>query len=278
MLVKIQFKARRHRYFRGSSDLELKIGDFVIVEADRGVDLGKVIKFVTDVRSNRHKRPLKKIIRLATSSELEKYEESNIIEREAFGICKKFIRLHELKMKLVDVECQFDMKKITFYFTAPRRVDFRALVRDLAGVFRIRIDMRQIGVRDEARRIGGYGPCGYPQCCTTFLSEFRPVNLKIAKKQNLAINPGKISGACGRLMCCLLYEEEFYEETAAQFPDIDEKVTLTDGRKGVITDSNPFEDRIEISLNDGSLLFYNLRKYKKNVKIDKTRKESNNPE
>jgi cell fate regulator YaaT (PSP1 superfamily) len=273
MLVKIQFKARRHRYFEKPEELDLEVGDFVIVEADRGIDLGRVIKFLKNLEPKSLHKEVKKIMRSATPDELEKYEESNIIEREAFGICKRFINIHGLQMKLVDVECQFDLKKITFYFTAPRRVDFRSLVRDLASVFRIRIDMRQIGVRDEARRLGGYGPCGYPLCCKTFLPEFKPVNLKTAKNQNLTINPSKISGTCGRLMCCLLYEDKFYEETASHFPDVESRVKLRDGRRGTIETSDPFNDEIKIEIDNGNPVLYTLEKYEKNILVCEKKEE-----
>jgi len=226
-LVEVAFKGERREIYQNRSALELKPGDLVVVAADRGEDLGRVVR--TGLHSCR-RRPGKKgprdIMRLGTDQDRKKLLDNRMKEKDAFGICEERIREHNLKMKLVDVEYQFDGNKITFYFTAEKRVDFRELVRDLAGRFKTRIELRQIGVRDEARRLGGIGTCGRPLCCATFLKEFEPVTLRMAKDQQLALNPSKISGACGRLMCCLMYEVDFYREVGKGLPKSGSTITV----------------------------------------------------
>jgi len=198
--------------------------------------------------------PLKKVIRIATPEDHQKVQENQRKEAEAFEICLKKIENHSLPMKLVDVEYTFDNNKIIFYFTADGRVDFRELVKDLASVFRTRIELRQIGVRDEAKMLGGLGPCGRPLCCTQFLGEFQPVSIKMAKEQNLSLNPAKISGLCGRLMCCLKYEQEFYEEIRKRMPKVNKEV-LTPAGKGIVLDTNYLREtvKVKITQDDGTL-------------------------
>ena len=218
-LVEVVFKGERREVFQNRAALTLKPGDLVVVAADRGEDLGRVVRKGPDLRRKREgKKGIRELIRLGTEEDRAALLENRSKEEDAFRICEERIRERELKMKLVDVEYQFDGNKITFYFTAEKRVDFRELVRDLAARFKTRIELRQIGVRDEARRLGGMGTCGRELCCATFLKEFEPVTLRMAKDQQLALNPSKISGACGRLMCCLMYEVGFYREIGKSLP------------------------------------------------------------
>lgn len=224
IVVGVSFKKAGKVYYFDPSDLELRYGDKVIVETSRGIELGEVVINPKQVTETEIIQPLKKVIRKATLKDLEQLEINKEKEVEAYDICLKKIAKHDLPMKLVDVEYTFDNNKIIFYFTAEGRVDFRELVKDLAGVFRTRIELRQIGVRDEAKMIGGLGPCGLQLCCKTFLREFEPISIKMAKNQELSLNPAKISGICGRLMCCLRYECKAYGEEITE----DEAVILTD--------------------------------------------------
>jgi len=218
--LEIEFKGGRKAFISNEMEFPCIVGDLVIVEAEKGEDLGRIVNmgYLVDQRAGDQKLP--KLIRKPNVDELKQSEENTDLEEQAVHDCKLRIEEHGLDMKLVDAEYQFDRKKITFYFTSEKRVDFRALVRDLAAKYRTRIELRQIGVRDEAKRIGGVGVCGRRLCCTAFLREFAPVTTQFAKDQNLALNPTKLSGACGRLMCCLLYERDFYQEAIKQFPQI----------------------------------------------------------
>jgi cell fate regulator YaaT (PSP1 superfamily) len=220
-LVEIEFKGSRKEIFSNTDALPLRIGDFVVVKAEKGTDLGQVHQVGRLVQMKETSDELKKILRIADASEIERIEEIRQREDQASIICKQKIAAYGLHMKLVDVEMQFDSNKITFFFTSEKRVDFRELVKDLATKFKTRIDLRQIGVRDEARRITGCGNCGRPLCCSTFIKEFEPITTQYAKDQNLPLNPGKLSGACGRLMCCLSYEREYYQDTLKKFPTLD---------------------------------------------------------
>lgn len=224
IVVGVSFKKAGKVYYFDPSDLELRYEDKVIVETSRGIELGEVVINPKEVAETEIIQPLKKVIRKATIKDLEQLEINKEKEVEAYDICLKKIAKHDLPMKLVDVEYTFDNNKIIFYFTAEGRVDFRELVKDLAGVFRTRIELRQIGVRDEAKMIGGLGPCGLQLCCKTFLREFEPISIKMAKNQELSLNPAKISGICGRLMCCLRYESNTYNEDVTE----DETIILTD--------------------------------------------------
>lgn len=224
-VVGVRFRKAGKIYYFDPGEWLLPVGEHVIVETARGVEYGTVVVGVRDVPGEEIVSPLKKVVRRAKENDALRVRENEAREKEAFDICKDKIEAHGLDMHLVDVEYTFDRSKIIFYFTAEGRVDFRELVRDLASVFRTRIELRQIGVRDEAKMLGGLGPCGRALCCATFLSEFEPVSIRMAKRQNLSLNPAKISGLCGRLMCCLRYECDSYEESvsvddvaAAEFP------------------------------------------------------------
>jgi len=242
-LYEVGFKGERRGFFLNPQNVPVSVGDAVIVEADRGVDLGYVLRMGKLVWQRKPEK-LGNILRKATPEEVASLAEKAKKEEEAFRACREKIAQHGLKMKLVDVEYQFDGKKITFYFTAEHRVDFRDLVRDLAKYFHTRVELRQIGVRDEAKWVGGYGPCGRRLCCAAFLREFESVSSQMAKLQNLCVSPDKISGLCGRLMCCLLFEREFYEEVARKFPKVGSKVSGEDGRVYEVSKVDIFRDRI----------------------------------
>lgn len=231
--VEITFKGERRDIFYNPSDLALNIGDYAIVQAERGEDIGKVLLVGDLAHRKMRSRGARQVLRKATDEDLAKLRDNEKLEEDAYRVCQERIAARELKMRLVDVECQFDRNKITFYFTADKRVDFRELVKDLAASFKTRIELRQIGVRDEARRTGGYGVCGKKFCCATFLREFEPVTLRMAKEQQLALSPTKISGACGRLMCCLMYEVDFYRNELRKFPKVGTKLDLPEGEATV---------------------------------------------
>ncbi|HHW07558.1 MAG TPA: stage 0 sporulation family protein [Clostridia bacterium] len=229
-VIGVRFKKAGKIYYFDPADLDIKAGDQVIVETSRGIEFGDVVVGPKPVNDDEVVLPLKKVIRIATKEDQEVVAANKEKEKEAFAICLQKIKEHELPMKLIDVEYTFDVSKIIFYFTAEGRVDFRELVKDLAAIFRTRIELRQIGVRDEAKMLGGLGPCGRVVCCASFLGEFDPVSIRMAKDQNLSLNPAKISGLCGRLMCCLKYENEAYEKAREIVPPVGVKVRT---RKGV---------------------------------------------
>ncbi|MDI6821870.1 MAG: stage 0 sporulation family protein [Actinomycetota bacterium] len=217
-VVGVVFREAGKVYYFNPRRLDLKVGDNVIVKTSRGLEFGEVVMLPQDIPEDELTAPLKKVIRKATQEDRTQVEKNRAKEKEAFETCEEKIKEHGLPMKLVDVEYVFDKSRIVFYFTAEERVDFRALVKDLASIFRTRIELRQIGVRDEAKMIGGIGPCGRRLCCTLFLSDFEPVSIRMAKEQDLPLNPLKISGICGRLMCCLKYEYEWYKEFKSKAP------------------------------------------------------------
>ncbi|MCH8913530.1 MAG: Signal peptidase-like protein, partial [Planctomycetes bacterium] len=256
-LVEITFKAGRKGIYRNVRDLEIQTGDFVIVIADRGVDFGSVhmtgelVRLRVKGQGIEETAAFPNIMRLATLADIERWEANRESESEAFYIARKAIDKLDLPMKLVDVEWQFDQKKVTFYFTADHRVDFRQLVRDLARKFRTRVELRQIGARDEAARIGGIGSCGRELCCSTWLQEFKPVSTQAAKIQNLPLNPVRLSGQCGRLKCCLNYELEQYMTALERFPRVDTALTTAYG-KGTIQKLDIFKDMIWIQYQDGT--------------------------
>jgi cell fate regulator YaaT (PSP1 superfamily) len=228
-ILEVEFKGGRKEFYANPQDFPFVVGDLVIVEVEKGEDLGRVVNLGSLVDKRAGDKKLFQILKKPNRKNIEQFKENHKLERETFIDCKKRIEEHGLDMKLVDVEYQFDRNKITFYFTSDKRVDFRALVRDLAGRYKTRIELRQIGVRDEAKRIGGVGVCGCRLCCTTFLREFEPVVTQFAKEQNLALNPTKLSGACGRLMCCLLFERHFYADVLQKFPELGTKVKTLKG-------------------------------------------------
>ncbi|WP_100332719.1 PSP1 domain-containing protein [Bacillus xiapuensis] len=233
-VVGVRFKKAGKIYYFDPVELQIKKNDHVIVETVRGVEHGQVVVGPKKVEENDIVLPLKKVIRIADQKDHLIVEENKAAAEEAFGICCHKIEEHHLEMKLVDVEYTFDRNKVIFYFTADGRVDFRELVKDLAAIFRTRIELRQIGVRDEAKMLGGIGPCGRMLCCSTFLGDFEPVSIKMAKDQNLSLNPTKISGLCGRLMCCLKYENDEYEAAKKILPDVGEKVNTPQGPGKVV--------------------------------------------
>ena len=249
-IIGIQFQENGKMYYFDSADVEVKTGDYVIVDTARGYDLGEVVMGAREIDEENWRAPLKKVIRLADEQDIQHGRENRIKEKEAFAICQKKINEHKLEMKLVSVEYAFDNSKILFFFTANGRVDFRSLVKDLASVFKMRIELRQIGVRDEAKMLGGLGPCGRPICCGSFLDQFQPVSIKMAKEQNLSLNPTKISGVCGRLMCCLKYEQEHYEMTRKKMPKIGREV-ITPYGTGPVTDLNIVKETVFVRLTNG---------------------------
>ena len=232
------------------NNLEVHAGDYVIADTSRGYDLGEVAVGTREVDESAIPAPVKKLIRIATPQDIQHSTENRQKEREAYTICQKKIEEHQLDMKLVSVEYSFDNSKILFYFTANGRVDFRSLVKDLASVFKMRIELRQIGVRDEAKMLGGLGPCGRPICCGAFLDEFQPVSIKMAKEQNLSLNPTKISGVCGRLMCCLKYEQSHYEQTRKKMPRVGREVSTPDGI-GTVSDLNIVKETVMVRITNG---------------------------
>ena len=233
-VIGVRFRQAGKIYYFSPGKLKIQTGDHVIVETARGLEYGYVVIGNKEVDDSKVVQPLKSVLRMATEQDTRQAEENKEKEKEAFKICLEKIRKHKLEMKLIDVEYTFDNNKVLFYFTADGRIDFRELVKDLAAVFRTRIELRQIGVRDETKIVGGIGICGRPLCCASYLSEFIPVSIKMAKEQNLSLNPTKISGVCGRLMCCLKYEEDTYEELNGRLPNIGDYVTTDDGLKGEV--------------------------------------------
>ena len=250
-LVEVVFKGERRSIFRNRNDLEIDEGDGVIVEAERGEDFGRVSLVGALVKLKRGKGETKGIIRKAVEKDIETLKANEDKERETYKTCKQKIKDYNLDMKLIDVEMQFDGSKITFFFTAAQRVDFRDLVKDLAALYRTRIELRQIGVRDEAKRISGYGVCGRKQCCSAFLNEFEQITTQMAKDQQISLNPAKISGNCGRLLCCLRYEEETYEEIFAKFPQIGCPCTIQ-GKTGQLSYVNIFRCVGQVRYQDGT--------------------------
>ncbi len=248
-IIGVRFKSVGKIYYFSPGELKVTPEHSVIVETARGVECGKVVLGNKMVDDSEIIAPLKPVIRIATEEDFKQIEKNKIREQEAFGICEKKIAQYKLNMSLVDVECTFDNSKLLFYFTSDNRVDFRELVKDLAGVFRTRIELRQIGVRDEAKMLGGLGICGRPFCCASFLGEFQPVSIKMAKEQSLSLNPTKISGTCGRLMCCLKYEQDGYEELLRITPKVGAIVETPSGR-GVVTDANLLSGKLHVKLND----------------------------
>ena len=230
--------------------LKPKIGESVIVEADRGLDYGEVISETEMVADIVLEEPLRKISRIATRTDLEQIKKNQDKTKEAFATCQKKIQEHTLKMKLIEAEYSFDRSKLIFYFTAEGRIDFRELVKDLARIFKARIELKQIGVRDEARLLGGFGPCGKELCCATFLKDFEPVTIRMAKEQNLPLNPAKISGLCGRLMCCLAYEHKLYLQLIKGLPKEGEKIEV-EGGSGKVVSVNALKRSVTVDFGEG---------------------------
>ncbi|MCG8502386.1 MAG: stage 0 sporulation family protein [Firmicutes bacterium] len=272
-VVGVRFKRAGKIYYFDPNTLDIKKDTPVIVETARGVEFGQTVVAKKKVSEEEIVAPLKKVIRIATPEDAKQVEQNKRKEKEAFRICLEKIKKHDLEMKLIDVEYTFDGNKILFYFTADGRVDFRELVKDLASVFRTRIELRQIGVRDEAKMLGGLGICGKNLCCATFLDEFEPVSIKMAKEQNLSLNPIKISGTCGRLMCCLKYEQETYEGLIRNTPKVGAIVSTPQG-KGIVESVSLIKGTVRVKLdkdNENILQIFNVSQVKvtKDVVIHK---------
>ena len=248
-VVGIRFRNAGKIYYFGPGKLQLKAGMHAIVETARGVEMGTVMTDPREVSEESVVQPLKPVIRIATEQDEKQAEKNRQKEKEAFKICLEKIAKHKLDMKLVEAEYTFDNNKLLFYFTADGRIDFRELVKDLAAIFKTRIELRQIGVRDETKILGGIGICGRPLCCHTYLSEFAPVSIKMAKEQNLSLNPTKISGVCGRLMCCLKNEQETYEYLNTQLPNIGDQVMTPEGIKGEVQSVNVLRQLVKVIMD-----------------------------
>ena len=251
-VVGVKFRNTGKTYFFDPQDLSIVQGDYVIVETARGIEFGKVYLGITEMKNEDISRPLKPVIRIANEEDHKQHMENESKREETMAICQELILKRNLDMKLVDVEFTISGNKVIFYFTADGRIDFRELVKDLASVFHMRIELRQVGSRDEAKMLGGIGNCGKSLCCTTWLSDFQPVSIKMAKNQNLSLNPTKISGVCGRLMCCLKYENDLYIKLRDGIPDNGEKVKTPDGM-GEVFDTNILEETVRVRLFTGEL-------------------------
>ncbi len=247
-VIDVRFREGGKSYYFDPGDLDVQAGDHVIVETSRGVECGVVARAAHDVADQNVFQPLKSVLRMADDVDVRRMRQNAEDEKRAFSVCSERIAKHRLDMKLIDVEYTLDRGKILFYFTADGRVDFRELVKDLAGIFRTRIELRQIGVRDESKMLGGLGICGQPFCCSRFLRNFQPVSIKMAKEQGLSLNPAKISGSCGRLMCCLAYEQPAYEYLNRVTPGVGSVVMTPDGL-GVVADANVISGRLRVRLD-----------------------------
>lgn len=247
-VVSVRFKENGKVYFFDPAGLDIQRGSYVIVDTARGLECGYAVQGSHDESSEKIVKPLKAVERVATKQDIEKMNQNRLDEKKAFDICLEKIEKHKLEMKLIDVEYTFDRSKVLFYFTADGRVDFRELVKELASIFRTRIELRQIGVRDESKLMGGVGVCGQPFCCSRFLSDFTPVSIKMAKEQGLSLNPTKISGCCGRLMCCLSYEQNVYEHLNKLTPSIGSYVKTADGN-GIVVEVSLLASKLKVSLD-----------------------------
>ena len=258
-VIGVRFKANGKSYYFSPGDLELQQGDYVIVETARGTECGEVAKGPHDVPDSSIVKPLKTVTRMADAVDVRRMQQNRADEKRAFSVCEERIAEHKLDMKLVDVEYTLDRNKILFYFTADGRIDFRDLVKDLAGVFRTRIELRQIGVRDESKMLGGLGICGQPFCCSRFLRDFQPVSIKMAKEQGLSLNPAKISGSCGRLMCCLAYEQPAYEYLNRITPGVGSIVKTPEG-VGAVVETNVISGTLRVRMDPPATGFKTFHK------------------
>ena len=249
-VVGVRFKKAGKIYYFDPADMNIQKDTYVVVETARGIEFGECVIGIKEINENDIVSPLKSVLRIATNDDIEKHFKNKDKEKDAFDICLKKIQEHGLTMKLIDVEYTFDNNKVIFYFTADGRVDFRDLVKDLATIFKTRIELRQIGVRDEAKMLGGLGPCGRPMCCSSFLGDFASVSIKMAKEQNLSLNPTKISGICGRLMCCLNYEQSTYEDIRKRMPKVGSIVKTSEGT-GEVFSNNIVKESIKVKLKKG---------------------------
>ena len=249
-VIGVRFKKAGKIYYFDPADLDIKKENYVVVETARGIEFGECVIGIKEISEEEIVAPLKSVIRIASEEDIKKHEDNISKEKNAFDICLNKIQEHGLTMKLIDVEYTFEKNKVIFYFTADGRVDFRELVKDLATIFKTRIELRQIGVRDEAKMIGGLGQCGRPLCCSTFLGDFASVSIKMAKEQNLSLNPTKISGICGRLMCCLNYEQSTYEDIRKRLPKVGSIVETSEG-KGEVVSNNTVKESVRVRLKKG---------------------------
>ena len=266
-VIGVRFRQAGKIYNFSPADFQVKVGDHVIVETARGIEYGSVVQGIREVADDKVIMPLKSVIRIATEEDDKKAIENNEKEKKAFKICKEKIAKHGLEMKLIETEYTFDNNKVLFYFTADGRIDFRELVKDLASIFKTRIELRQIGVRDEVKRIGGNGVCGRELCCCSFLNDFETVSIKMAKEQNISLNPSKISGNCGRLMCCLKYEQEAYEEKLKKLPNIGAIVKTPEGQ-GEVDGVETLKEIVKVKIKDGEI--YKFKRFEtKDIKVIK---------
>lgn len=249
-VVGVRFKKAGKIYYFDPNDLNIEKEDFVVVETARGIEFGECVIPIKEISEDEIVAPLKSVIRVAEKEDIEKHKENKIKEKDALAICLSKIEDHKLNMKLIDVEYTFDNNKVIFYFTADGRVDFRELVKDLATIFKTRIELRQIGVRDEAKMLGGLGPCGRTMCCSSFLGDFTSVSIKMAKEQNLSLNPTKISGICGRLMCCLNYEQSTYEDIRKRLPKVG-SIVETEAGRGEVVNNNTVKESVKVKVKRG---------------------------
>ena len=249
-VVGVRFKKAGKIYYFDPADMNIQKDTYVVVETARGIEFGECVIGIKEISEKDIVAPLKSVLRIATEEDINKHFKNKDKEKDALDICLKKIQEHELTMKLIDVEYTFDNNKVIFYFTADGRVDFRELVKDLATIFKTRIELRQIGVRDEAKMLGGLGPCGRPMCCSTFLGDFASVSIKMAKEQNLSLNPTKISGICGRLMCCLNYEQSTYEDIRKRMPKVGSIVKTSEGT-GEVFSNNTVKESVKVKLRKG---------------------------
>lgn len=281
-IIGVRFRNAGKIYYFSPGKLEIKYGDQVIVETARGIEFGYVVLGERELSEDKVVQPLKPVIRMASEEDKEKEAENRAKEKDAFKICQEKIQKHSLEMKLIDVEYTFDNNKILFYFTADGRIDFRELVKDLAAIFKTRIELRQVGVRDETKIVGGIGVCGRALCCHSYLPEFIPVSIKMAKEQNLSLNPTKISGVCGRLMCCLKYEEETYEYLNSKLPGIGDYVTTDDGLKGEVHSVSVLRQQVKIIVtvdkDEKEIREYHVDQLKFKPRRKKGKTEVNNAE
>lgn len=276
----VEFKGYRKAFYLNPNQLRIREGEYVVVQGERGEDMGKATrKLERDDVSQFMEKPLS-IRRKATPQDVEKLKTNQEKEVEALKTCRRLVLERNMEMKVVDVEFQFDCNKITFFFTADKRVDFRELVKELAAVYKTRIELRQIGVRDEAKRMGGYGCCGLKLCCSTYLRDFEPISIQLARDQNLALTPSKISGNCGRLLCCLLYEKNLYHESLAEFPRLGSSLTTSKG-EGTVQKVNFFNEYVIVKHEDGDeekLTLKELKKMQRKQKGSLRPQANSNPE
>ena len=245
-VIGVRFRTAGKIYYFDPKDIHFTRGEHAIVETARGIEYGFVVMGNRETEDAKIVQPLKEVIRKANAEDDQRHLDNEAKEKEAYKVCQEKIRKHNLEMKLIDVEYTFDSSKVLFYFTADGRVDFRSLVKDLAAIFRTRIELRQVGVRDETKMLGGYGICGRPLCCHTFLSDFAPVSIRMAKEQGLSLNPTNISGVCGRLMCCLKNEEDVYEFLNARLPSVGDTVTTPDGLRGEVSSISVLSQKVKV--------------------------------